>query len=180
MAAELRRLDRESWDGDSEDEYLNEHNGNYNVSPSAHSLVPSTARVCRTRFTALSHTGLSPLTVLLTARRGQRDGLPFTYIDSASQGHIVVHDCYVKRRLGSKLKLLGVTGAFSIADEVEISISSPSRSGIHTFRPEGPSMASTACKDNILSHTLLKKQGYQITLCEGRCDDPGLHTEVKS
>eukprot|EP00961_Rhodomonas_salina_P134518 1809570-Rhodomonas_salina.4 len=33
-------------------------------------------------------------------------------------------------------------------------------------------MASTASKDNILSHALLKKQGYQITLCKGRHDDP--------
>eukprot|EP00961_Rhodomonas_salina_P020905 281318-Rhodomonas_salina.1 len=55
MAAELRRMDRESWDGDSEDEYVNERNGNYNVSPSQRSLVPSTARVCRTRFTTLRH-----------------------------------------------------------------------------------------------------------------------------
>eukprot|EP00961_Rhodomonas_salina_P266119 3597140-Rhodomonas_salina.1 len=110
MVAELRRMDRESRDGDSEGEYGNERNGNYNVSISARPLAPSTPRVYHTRFTALCHAGLSPLTVLLTAWRGQSDGIPFTYIDSASQGHIVVHDCYVMRRLGRKLKLLGVTG----------------------------------------------------------------------
>eukprot|EP00961_Rhodomonas_salina_P002100 29238-Rhodomonas_salina.1 len=39
-------------------------------------------------------------------------------------------------------------------------------------------MASTASKDNILSHALLKKQGYQITLCEGRCGDPTYGGEI--
>eukprot|EP00961_Rhodomonas_salina_P134517 1809570-Rhodomonas_salina.3 len=55
MAAKLWWLDRESWDGDSEDKYGNDCNGNYNVSPSARSLVPSTQRVYHTCFTALSH-----------------------------------------------------------------------------------------------------------------------------
>lgn len=80
----------------------------------------------------------------------------------------MVHDRYVRQRLGRKLKLLGVTGDAATAYEVEISISAPSSSGTHVFRPERPSMVITTSKDNILSHALLQKQGYDITLCSGR------------
>eukprot|EP00961_Rhodomonas_salina_P203001 2739034-Rhodomonas_salina.1 len=54
----------------------------------------------------------------------------------------------------------------------------PSRAGTHTFRPEGPSMAVTASKDNILSHALLQKQGYKIMLRSGRPGDTSYGGEI--
>eukprot|EP00961_Rhodomonas_salina_P203000 2739033-Rhodomonas_salina.2 len=160
MAAELMCLDKEDRDGDSDEEFGNERNGIYTVSPPASLPGPRVPHV------------------LLTARPHHCTSHPCTYIDSASQAHIVVHDCYVRRRLGRKLKLLGVTGAATLADEVEISIIAPSRAGTHTFCPEGPSMSVSASKDNILLHALLQKQGYDIKLRSGRPGDASYGCEI--
>eukprot|EP00961_Rhodomonas_salina_P275782 3725762-Rhodomonas_salina.1 len=170
MVAELMHLDKEDRDCDSDEEFGNEHNGIYTVSQPASLPGP--------RVQPLSRAGLAPLKVLLMARPHHRASHPCTYIDSASQAHIVVHDRYVCSRLGLKLKLLGVTGAATLADEVKISIIAPSRAGTHTFRPEGLSMSVSASKDNILLHALLQKQGYDIKLSSGRPGDASYGSEI--
>eukprot|EP00961_Rhodomonas_salina_P238077 3217708-Rhodomonas_salina.2 len=102
----------------------------------------------------------TPINVYLSTRR--TDTLQaYTFIDTASQGHVVVTERCVRRRTGRKLKLKGVTGAVSFTEEVEISVPAPTQSCVqHTFKPCGPSMFTKASSDNILSHALLKQQGY--------------------
>eukprot|EP00961_Rhodomonas_salina_P213722 2886377-Rhodomonas_salina.1 len=91
----------------------------------------------------------------------------------ASQGHVVVSEAGVLRRTGRKLKLQGVTGITSFADEVEIALQAPMLSCFeHDFQPCCPSMFTQASADNILSHALLKQQGYQIDFAEGSDGDP--------
>eukprot|EP00961_Rhodomonas_salina_P047828 642396-Rhodomonas_salina.1 len=163
MAARLMEADREG--EESGEEFRNESKGGYSVFlpvPSPDQRIPC---VYTMQFTVLSRAGLNLIKVLITAQHSTLTEWPCTYIDSASQGHIMVHDRYVWWRLGRKLKLLGVTGNAATADKVEISISTPSSLGTHVFPPEGQSMVVTTSKDNILSHALLQKQGYNITLC---------------
>eukprot|EP00961_Rhodomonas_salina_P250007 3379195-Rhodomonas_salina.1 len=101
---------------------------------------------------------------------GRRAGRVYSFVDTASQGHVVATETGVKRRTGRKLKLQGVTGDsdVSYAEEVEIRIDAPTTDGsTYTFRPTGQSMYTRASSDNILSHALLKQQGYQIDFAEG-------------
>eukprot|EP00961_Rhodomonas_salina_P001886 25985-Rhodomonas_salina.1 len=108
--------------------------------------------------------------VLLSARR---PGKVHTFIDTASQGHVVVSEAGVLHQTGLKLKLQGVTGTTSFADEVEIALQAPTLGCFeHVFQPCSPSMFTQASADNILLHALLKQQGYQIDFAEGRDGDP--------
>lgn len=109
------------------------------------------------------------LRIFLSSRRC---GRTCTWIDSASQGHVVTEETFIRKRTGRKLKLQGVMGETSFAEEVEISLPAPTIDGIkHAFRPTGPSMFTKSSTDNILSYALLKKQGYCITLTEGSDSD---------
>eukprot|EP00961_Rhodomonas_salina_P288835 3903250-Rhodomonas_salina.1 len=58
-----------------------------------------------------------------------RSGCAYTWIDSASQGHVVAVEAGVRQSTGSKLKLQGVTGDTSFADEVEIALTAPTDEG---------------------------------------------------
>eukprot|EP00961_Rhodomonas_salina_P301600 3940534-Rhodomonas_salina.2 len=94
---------------------------------------------------------------------GRRAGCVYSFVDTASQGHVVATETGVKQRTGRKLKLQGATGDVSYTEEVEIRVDAPTIDGsTYTILPTGQSMYTLASSDNILSHALLKQQGYQI------------------